>query len=79
MGVTYAVIEEEYAHLDGFRVGSGIAVCAAEVSGEAPTCLYSIHDITSDRERIEMLVDDCNRLGLADLHLYDVVEDLLAE
>ena len=79
MGVTYAVVEEKYAHSDGFRVGYGIAVRAIGASGAEPATVQTIHDITSDRARIETLVDDCNRLGLSAMHLYDVVVDFLEE
>ncbi len=79
MSVTYAVVEEKFAHPNGFRVGYGIAVRAANAAGAAPVVITSVHDLTSDRERIETLVDDCNRLGLDAMHLCDVVEDFLAE
>ncbi len=37
----------------------------------------SIHDITSDKDKILLLVELCNRLKLSPLHLRDVVDDFL--
>lgn len=79
MDVTYAVIEEKYAHLTGSRVAYGIAVYKGEGQDREPSIIHSIHDITPDRKRLEALVADCNRLKLSSLHIYDVVEDFLSE
>ena len=41
------------------------------------TIVASVHDITSDKDAIAALVDDCNRLELSTIHLLDVVEDFI--
>lgn len=38
-----------------------------------------IHDVSCVRERIELLVNRCNRLQPDPLHLFDVIEDFLME
>lgn len=40
--------------------------------------LYEVKDITVDREKLEKLINLCNREQLSLLHLGDVVEDFLA-
>ena len=42
------------------------------------TVIQTIGDITTDRDRLSMLVDQCNLLELSPLHLNDVIEDYLA-
>ena len=41
------------------------------------TVVARISDITSDKKRLEILVDLCNREKLSLVHLNDVVEDFL--
>ena len=77
--VTYVVIEEKYAHISGTRVSYGIAVCKGESQEHSASTIHLIHDITSDRDRLEALVSNCNRLRLSSVHIYDVVEDFLSE
>ena len=36
-------------------------------------------DVSSDKSKVEKLVMDCNRYSLDPIHLYDVIEDFLAE
>jgi hypothetical protein len=79
MGVTYTIVEEKYAHANGFRVGYGIAVRAAGTAEGETAHIQTVHDITSDRARLETLVEACNRLGLSTVHLYDVIADFLAQ
>ena len=75
--VTYALIEEKYIFGGDSRISYGIAAYSnAEVDGSA-TIVVSVHDITSDKEKLSKLVKDCNDLHLSSVHLYDVVEDFL--
>lgn len=79
MNVTYAVTEETYALGDESRTYYGIvAYASAEQNGTA-TIVASVHDITSDKQRLKKLVDDCNRLELSIIHLPDVVEDFISD
>ena len=79
MGITYAIIEEKYDHLNGYRVSYGIAMYSNVKKGKEASLVDSIHDITSDKKKLEKLVADCNRLQLSSVHIVDVVEDFLAE
>lgn len=77
MNVTYAVVEEKYVLGEEKRTFYGIVAYAnAEQDGTA-TIVASVRDITSDKQRLIKLVDDCNRLELSTVHLSDVVEDFL--
>ncbi len=79
MNVTYAVAEEKYALGEEKRISYGIVAYAnAEQTGTA-TIVASVRDITSDKNRLKKLVDDCNRLELSTVHLLDVVEDFLSD
>ena len=77
-GITYAVVEEKYAHLNGYRVSYGIVMYSSAQNGKV-SLMNSIHDITSNKKKLEKLVADCNRLQLSSVHIVDVVEDFLAE
>ena len=77
IGVTYAVVEEKYTQPKGERISYGIAVYSGTEQESERVLIDSIHDITSDKEKIEKLVNDCNHLGLSTVHIYDVVEDFL--
>jgi len=77
--VTYTLVEETYNFGGESRVSYGIAACSnADIDGTA-TIILSVHDVTSDKERLSQLVRDCNDLQLSSIHLYDVIEDFLAE
>ena len=79
MNVTYAVTEEKYALGEEKRTSYGIVAYAnAEQDGTA-TIVASVRDITSDKQRLIKLVDNCNRLELSTVHLPDVVEDFLSD
>ena len=40
--------------------------------------LKAFNDLTQDKTAIENLIDDCNELGLEEIHFKDVVEDLMS-
>lgn len=76
--VTYGMIEEIYSLGSDSRTAYGIAAYAnAETDGTA-SVLQSIHDITTDREKLLALVETCNRLKLSTVHLRDIVEDFIS-
>ncbi len=54
------------------RTSYGIAVCDAQ---DPKKILDQIKDITPDRQKLSELVELCNRLDLAYIHLANVVED----
>lgn len=79
MNVIYSVTEERYTLGNESRISYGIAAYAnTEQSGTA-TIIASVHDITSDKEKLSKLVDNCNSLKLSSIHLYDVIDDFLSE
>ncbi len=78
INVTYAVTEERYSLGDEIRVSYGIAAYSDAKENGTATIVASVHDITSDRENLSKLVDNCNRLKLSTVHLYDVAEDFLS-
>lgn len=74
--ISYALIEEKYIFGDSSRISYGIAAYSA-ADMDCSSVILSIHDITSDREKLAELVKKCNELQLSTVHLYDVVEDFL--
>ena len=75
MEYTYITICCTYCHGEHSRIGYGIAyVCVAD---GVVTVLQSVSDISSDRQRVERLVEHCCKLGLDPMHLEDVVEDFM--
>lgn len=77
MGAAYAVIEEKYPQKSGHRISYGITIYSGTEQKSERVLIDSIHDITSDKEKLEKLVNNCNRLGLSTVHICDVVEDFL--
>ena len=79
MNITYGMTEEIYTLNGKSRKSYGIAIYSnAEEDGSA-TILTAVRDITSERERLEDLVQKCNLLELSPIHLDDVIEDFLTE
>lgn len=75
--VTYGITEEKYSIGSKTRISYGIAAYSNTESDGTSTVVASVHDITDEKERLEELVDRCNRLKLSVIHLLDVVEDFL--
>lgn len=40
--------------------------------------LYA-EDISPDKEKVRRLVSDCNKHSLSPIHMYEVIEDFIAE
>ena len=72
--ITYILCRESYKTKRSERIAYGIAAYAEEEQ----TCITKLHDITSDKNALAEFVSLCNRLQLSPNHLYDVVEDFLA-
>ena len=77
MNITYGITEEIYTLGASTRRAFGIAAYADADEDGTATVVAALHDVTSDREKLESLVAICNREGLSLVHLYDVVEDFL--
>ena len=75
--ITYGVTEGIYCLEGERRVSYGIAAYSDVKRNGTDIIVASVHDITSEKERLSKLVDDCNRLQLSSSHLSDVVEDFL--
>ncbi len=79
MTVTYGITEEIYSIGNDNRTSYGIvAYVDAEIDGTA-TIVVSVHDISSEKEKLLELIQTCNRLELSTIHLLDVVEDFLLD
>ena len=79
MNITYGLVEEKYFVGVDVRVSYGVAAFAdADVDGSA-TIVFSIHDISSDRENLIKLISSCNRMKLSIHHFNDIIEDFLAD
>ena len=76
--ITYAILEERYAFGDRTRISYGIVAYSNVYHDGSATIAASVHDITSNKESLARLVDNCNRLKLSTTHLHDVVEDFLS-
>ena len=76
--VTYGVTEEIYSFGGNSRKTYGIAVYADSQLDGTATVLAAFNDITSDKARLEELVQACNRSELSLIHLNDVIDDFLA-
>ena len=77
--ITYAVSEEKYTFGNETRISYGIVAYSNADQDGSKTIVASIRDVTSNKERLVELVNDCNRLELSTVHLNDVVEDFLVK
>ena len=75
--ITYAVSEEKYTFGNETRISYGIVAYSNADQDGSKTIVASIRDVTSNKERLVELVNDCNRLELSTVHLTDVIEDFL--
>ena len=76
--VTYGTVTESYTLGNIFRVSYGIAVYAhADCDGTA-TVITSVHDVSSEKNKVDDLVSLCNLHHLAPEQLCDVIDDFLA-
>ncbi|MBO5966927.1 MAG: hypothetical protein J6S14_00335 [Clostridia bacterium] len=57
----------------------GIAAYSKDQSNGETICLSFIKDITTDKDKLSKLVQNCNSCHLALLHLKDVIEDFLCD
>ena len=76
MSTKYVIKEETHSERQYATTAYGITVYEKESETTATT---ELNDITSDKVRLEKLVENCNKFELSSLHLKDVVEDFLAD
>ena len=73
MAITYVLTEDRHTVDGKCYIFYGIAAFDEE------RALVAVRDVSKEKERIEQLIEACNRLALSPLHLHDVVEDFLVE
>lgn len=76
--ITYGVTEETYSLSGNIRKAYGIAAYSNAPCDGTATVLASVNDISSERDKLEELVQICNHAELSLIHLNDVIEDFLA-
>ena len=77
--VVYGIREEIYELQDDHRVSYGIVVYDNTDGENTYTVLESIGDITSDKDKLIRLVEECNISELSPIHLKDIIEDFILE
>ena len=76
--MTYGTVTEIYSIGSTSRISYGIVVYADAVCDGTATIIASVHDVTCEKDKIEVLVALCNRLHLLPEHLCDVIDDFMA-
>ncbi len=79
MAITYGIVEEIHRVGDACRVSYELAAYADTETDGASAVVLSVHDVTSDKERLCDLIDKCNEEKLSLIHMKDVVMDFLEE
>ena len=77
MTVTYELVKEIYEFEGDQRVSYGIVAYSDSSEEASAKSMVSLHDITSDKQKLSELILLCNRLNLSTIHLRDVVEDFI--
>lgn len=77
--IKYGMIEEIYFLDDIRRKTYGIAAYANSEKDGTATVIAAINDICHDRSKLAEFVESCNRLELSLEHLYDAVDDFVAD
>lgn len=78
MNIIYALTEEIDVSENKSKVSYGITAYSKR-GKNAGKIIISVRGITDNKEKLSNLVNDCNRLKLSHVHLYDVVSDFLTE
>ena len=76
---TYGICEEHYSFDNKSRISYGIVAYADTGADGIAAIVASVRDISPDKQKIELLAEQCNRLELSPIHLPDVIADFLAE
>lgn len=72
--VRYDIFEETRIFEDGSKTVYGIV---SYTTDENRVIVEKIHDISSDKNKVDMLVKRFNDLALSTIHLVDVVIDMI--
>ena len=75
--ITYGIVKETYSLGTAERISYGIAVYSNTEHIGTACVIASLHDVSSEKEKIADLVSLCNRHHLAPEHLTDVISDFL--
>lgn len=78
MTVTYAVTSEVCSFCGIKRISYGIDAHIKTGQNISSTVIASVKDITFDKSKLDILVQQCNNLQLSPIHLYDVIEDFIS-
>lgn len=76
--ITYGTVTESHSLGDTARVSYGIAVYSHAESDGTATVIASVHDVSSEKDKIDDLVSLCNLHHLDPVQLCDVIDDFLA-
>ena len=77
--IVYGIREEIYELQGDRRVSYGIVVYDNTDGKNTYTVLESIGDITSDKDKLIRLVEECNISELSPIHLKEIIEDFMLE
>ncbi len=75
--VFYKILEQHCCLENDICQSYGIAAYTFAESTSSSAIVAVVNNITSDRQRLSNLVQQCNLLKLSPIHLKDVVEDFL--
>ena len=53
-------------------------VALVEQDGNSYELIKAFNDLTQDKASVENLIDNCNKLCLEEIHLEEVVDDLMS-
>lgn len=75
---TYGTVTESYSLGNTSRVSYGIAVYAHTECDGTAAVIASIHDVSTEKDKVDALVFLCNLHHLDPVQLCDVIDDSLA-
>ncbi len=75
--IRYGIVEEKYRYKNHVRISYGIVAYSQSDDTDLSTIIASYRDLSSDQQKMQNLVQLCNRLSLSPLHLPDVIDDFL--
>ena len=78
MNVKYVLIKDMYCYRFKIETSYGIAAFVDEWQQGFKTIVASVHNVSTDGQKVKQLVDKCNEMGLSPVHLDDVVYDMIA-
>ena len=79
MTYTYGIISETFSLNGHARIAYGIAMYAHIEHTGTSSIVATVCDLSADKESVLELINACNEGNLLPIHLYDVVEDYLAQ